>query len=633
VERYIQQGWSKDIIQVRVAGSGTRGVSASKLRIDQRTELQDTIADIKAGTCKLVGAYSHSRLFRDRWGSQVAVFMQICAENDCLVKIGERIYDFNDSNDRLIFKIEAEFAAKDNELRAKITKDARRRVSMRGEYDGRPIAVGFIVDRDKHSPTYNHFIPYEPHSKVVRWLYKRYRELCGRFNLLAAEVARMPVVFPSFEEWVSKLDVSKMQLKRVPEGYHISRWSLHKLLMCVEYAGYWKVDGCVLTGSDGLPLQTHEAIVDQETWNYAFTRLSEVTLSGEQNIARIDGKAGWVTAPKPDNDKPLPGLLHGILTSSQGTVRYSSGIYNVAEQRPGHSQRSNTLSVDALRIDTVFKARLAARLVEMQSMGKAEQLQQQLANMQQAHKQALVGVDEQIAGYEQKIANIQAYVATMGQALNQETLLEYGAMELDARANLTALRAKKNAAEVQESRMLELINRVKKIAGSDKELSQNFISLACESISLDEYSSHFVTLTIYWRAPFNQVDVCYIYRDDGNRMEWTEADEQELARLYPYADRKVILERFSTRSWLCIMSYAQLRGMERYTRLNTSGITNRSISLADHKLLQAHGWVVGSSATKSSEAINEHSYWLYDVTTTGDTAVTSAVESTLMASE
>ncbi len=71
VERYIQQGWSQDIITVRVAGSGNRGVSASKLRIDQRSELQDTIADIKAGSIKLVGAYSVSRLFRDKWGVQV----------------------------------------------------------------------------------------------------------------------------------------------------------------------------------------------------------------------------------------------------------------------------------------------------------------------------------------------------------------------------------------------------------------------------------------------------------------------------------------------------------------------------------------------------------------------------------
>src|SRR6266852_6578243 len=55
-QRFISQGWSEDIITIRIAGNGKKGVSG-RLRIDQRTELQETMADIKAGTCKAVGAY------------------------------------------------------------------------------------------------------------------------------------------------------------------------------------------------------------------------------------------------------------------------------------------------------------------------------------------------------------------------------------------------------------------------------------------------------------------------------------------------------------------------------------------------------------------------------------------------
>jgi DNA invertase Pin-like site-specific DNA recombinase len=63
-KRFIEQGWSEDIITIRVAGGGKRGVSGT-LRIDQRAELQDTLADIEAGKIKAIGAYSVSRLFRD----------------------------------------------------------------------------------------------------------------------------------------------------------------------------------------------------------------------------------------------------------------------------------------------------------------------------------------------------------------------------------------------------------------------------------------------------------------------------------------------------------------------------------------------------------------------------------------
>ncbi len=58
-QRFISQGWSQDIITIRIAGDGKKGVSGT-LRIDQRSELIDTLADIKAGICKAIGVYSVS---------------------------------------------------------------------------------------------------------------------------------------------------------------------------------------------------------------------------------------------------------------------------------------------------------------------------------------------------------------------------------------------------------------------------------------------------------------------------------------------------------------------------------------------------------------------------------------------
>jgi DNA invertase Pin-like site-specific DNA recombinase len=625
-QRFINQGWSEDIITIRVAGGGKRGVSGT-LRIDQRSELQDTLADAKAGKIKAIGAYSVSRLFRDKYGVQVGTFMEVCAQHDVLVMLPNQIFDFNNQSDVMMFKLLASVAAMENEQRAKLMTDAKRRKSMRGEYDGRPLVVGFIVDRTKTlpdgkpNPTYGRFIVYEPHAKVVRRLYARYRELGGRFNLLAREVAQMAVVFPDFEEWVSSLDVAKLQLKRVPGGYHISRWGLHHLLMAIEYVGYWKHDGVVLTDSVGEPLKTHQAIVDRETWEYAFNRLSHTTLTGEPNIERIDGKAGWVTG-KSNGDEQMGGLLQGILTSTQGSVRYSSGIYNVAEQREGHSQWSNTLSVDAAMIDKVFRARLARRLLEMRKAGNFQFILRQLSTTKKRNEKALVSVDAQIARYKNEIAGIQAYILATGATADTKTLQDFNEQLLDARANLDALEAKKNKAVFEEEGIKKLVKRLNEMTGLDSlqstEESRQFIGLACESVSLDEYSSHFITLTIRWRAPFTQTDVCYIHRGDGGRQEWTEADEFELAMLYPLVDRRVILERFPTRSWLGIMSWAKERGMERYTRVNTSGIVNRVLSLRDHELLQANGWSLENPYPGTG--IKKRDYWLYDVTTDSDTS-------------
>jgi hypothetical protein len=62
------------------------------------------------------------------------------------------------------------------------------------------------------------------------------------------------------------------------------------------------------------------------------------------------------------------------------------------------------------------------------------------------------------------------------------------------------------------------------------------------------------------------------------------------------------MTRFPTKTWLCIMSYAADRGMQRNTHLNTSGIIGRSLSWADWELLQEYGW----NAEKSA-------HWLIDV--------------------
>jgi hypothetical protein len=137
-----------------------------------------------------------------------------------------------------------------------------------------------------------------------------------------------------------------------------------------------------------------------------------------------------------------------------------------------------------------------------------------------------------------------------------------------------------------------------------------------------------ITLTIQWAAPFSQTDVCYIYRDDGGRQEWSEADQFDLATLYPYADRRVILERYPARSWLCIMSYASDRGLVRSTKLNTSGITDRVLSLRDHELLQANGWSLdqlsGVKSLRDGTEVKDRVYWLYDVPTENDTSVTAS---------
>jgi len=117
---------------------------------------------------KLVWAYSVSRLFRDKYGVQVGTFMEACAKHGVKVVIETATtFDFNNSFHVMMFQMLANVAAKENEDRTRLLHEARGNKARRGEYDGRPARVGFIVDRDKNSPTYGKLIPYEPHAEVA----------------------------------------------------------------------------------------------------------------------------------------------------------------------------------------------------------------------------------------------------------------------------------------------------------------------------------------------------------------------------------------------------------------------------------------------------------------------------------
>ncbi len=601
----VSRGLNADKIVIAHEGEGKRGVSGT-LRIDQREKLQEIVLGIKDGTIKVVWAYSVSRLFRDPYGVQVAVFVELCAEHGVKVIIeNAQTFDFRDQMHALIFQILANVAAKENDDRAKLMNGAKYRKSLRGQFDGRPLVVGYIVDRvkllanGKPNPTYGKFVEYAPHARVVRRLYARFRELGGQFNLLAAEVARMDVVFPDFEEWVSPLDVSKLQLKKVPNGYCISRVGLFHLMTAVEYIGYWKVDGSLLTDDNDKPVVNHDAIVPFSDWEYAFNHLSFTNLDGLPNPDRTHGST-WTPATKQEKK----GALHGLLVSSLGLVDCTGGYYRIAEQREGHSQRSNTLVIHERLIDSVWYERLSERMHEIDDF---KFFNEHLKRLKEQHARELVTVPEQLSRYYKERDGIQAFIAATGATADKATLQKFNAQLLEISSHINELEAKQHTAAVEESCLHRLRDRLNTLLGigESNEYSRNFIQLVTDKIILDEYSAHFLTLTIVWSAPFQQTDRAYIYRPDGSHQQWSDQEKADLARLYPHADKLELLQHFPTRTWLSISYCTQKLGLRRYTERDTSGMVSNTLSLRDWQLLQEYGWELPEKGYGR--------YWLCDI--------------------
>jgi DNA invertase Pin-like site-specific DNA recombinase len=480
----VSQGLNAGKIMIMHEGDGKRGVSGT-LRIDQREKLQEIVSGIKEDKIKLVWAYSVSRLFRDRYGVQVATFIELCAQHKVRVVIANaKTFDFSNSFDVTLFQVLANVAARENEDRSNLLHTAKSNKAQRGEYDGRPIKPGFIVDRDKDSPTFDRYIEYAPMAEIVRRLYARFRELEGQFNALWYEVSQMPVVFPPFDASVDSKDIRKFLLIKVCSvhgpssqrrykdaqgkwhvehtgcelkghecklaGYHLSKVGLFHLLTAVEYAGYWHAEGEVLMNEDGTPKRNHDRVVPLDTWQFAYSALSFHTIDGEDNRERAGVRSTWVPAKKQDGRY----ILHGILTSPLGTVNLTGGEYRVAEIRNENtSDRSNTLTINAKLIEYIFRQRLLERIADT---NYERMLADALTSLRANNARALISVDEQISRYKNEIASTDAFVLAMGAKIDASTLQDYGKMRSEAVKELADLEKKKHAADVEEKSLQEL---------------------------------------------------------------------------------------------------------------------------------------------------------------------------------
>src|SRR5260221_5568189 len=131
-----------DEITVLVEGGGTRGSSASGLRIDQRRELRTIIQEVKADKVRAIAVWSVSRLFRPKWLTEVEIFMQTLAKHNVKLLTDGQDYDFRRDNDRFIFRILAWQAGKENEDRTRLLSGANAQAAARGDYRGGGVSVG-----------------------------------------------------------------------------------------------------------------------------------------------------------------------------------------------------------------------------------------------------------------------------------------------------------------------------------------------------------------------------------------------------------------------------------------------------------------------------------------------------------
>lgn len=453
--------------------------------------------------------YQENRLFRDETQIYYNQFIQKCKEHDVVVVVVSpylMIYDFQDEFLTEMFRWKCKEAGDFIKRHVKgWLHPARERSAREGRYAGTSdIPMGYIVDYEPTSVMYKKYIPYKPHADVIRWLFKRFMELCGDLGKLYRELAAHPVYFPHFAPDIDRRNISKRKLKSSAAGYRLrTRTAVESILTNPIYIGYWTVKGVVVKKNN------HEPLVDVDTFMFAFHRLSKYTLEGELREEEAKPKRFYQKHTEAYFAllEEHPPLLKDRIRSSNGS------IYVHVDRRHGRSGIRYMFSAanketwfynmgfmelgTVERIDSLVVERLFVHVGHLENM---EQYNEQLAQKRAEKKRQLKSIGESIKQIDVEQVNIAKKVGKTSNPRMQE-LLEEQVMELE--------KERQELLEAHEKLSAESEITLRSLEEELQDLEQNWSTFPAEKkislmnflikeVVVDVMAPHWTRLQVFW---------------------------------------------------------------------------------------------------------------------------------------
>ena len=607
----LKYGWPDELIIMDTSDLGLSG----QLRMEDRPALNRALRLIAEGTAKTVVAARVDRLFRDRWGKEYAKFMEICYTYSVKVvtltvdrRAIDFVYDFSISSHVDQFRRECEAAWKYIERHIYMMAEAKNELGRRGLWFGANMPTGYIPDRreeidGRENPDYRKIFPYWPHGEKIDWLYDKFMEMAGNVAGMCREVARLPYLFPPFEEHIDKEIVNRCPLTKVLDedgkliGYAIgSEKGLRDMLANPVYAGMWVHKG-VLIRSDN-----HEAIVELGKFLYAFNRLSPTNLDGTPNEEYLERCKKYVKKHRSDQ----PALLRNCIFAKDDRYRVRvkdvprHGSLAGSPARPFYAFVLKTMSGESRKymlpaedVDSFFLDILRERLLESDDF---EHFLEEEEAVQTSRAQLLKDIDEQIQAVGSLMRKIEQQI-TSGLLTNPRLLQkadeEYNGLEEE----LQRLQARRK--EVATTRTHAQKRRTYKQLMFDAgecwdevvppEEYPVMVDAFVEKVVLDNIAPRFYTMTIYWRDPAWGIDELVCFRAGNPSISWTAEEDELLGEHYPMATPQALLKMFPHRSPYGIKHRAVRLGLETEKPKPWGKMLGFSFSLQDYEIMERYG--------------------------------------------
>jgi Resolvase, N terminal domain len=602
-------GWIEDAIILCYENKRQDGKwrnASATLRIDQRPGLSSVVESIKSEEVKTVLTWAVDRLFRDPDMIQPAVFAKICKDHKVIVITIDDYFDFNHpKRDDLTRFLETAKAAADyitKHLKGRMMP-ARFQVSRRGEYDGRIVPLGFIVLEEN-----NKYQVYEPHAEILRYIFKRFRELDGALNLLWGEIYARGNLFPPYPKGMGIRGARK---ERFEGPFGITYQGLRDILTNPAYIGWW-----YFRQKDKAPLiikNNHSVIVDEKDFWFAFNTLSNTTITGEPNEMRYRFPTRFTRV----GTEPSQALLDGIIKSEPHPIYVfqvaqtpESAAYIIRELNDRSMYRYQA-SIAVKVLDKIFVEKLMYHLRLLQAIeavadkthsykSREESIFAYIKSMQARTNQELVSIDDQVAEVKQQIAQWQR-----SRRIAQEEGYEEGEREAvrelkNKNAILSQLEEKKGK-EVTDEKLRKaaslILNASEQYDGMTYEQKQSLVRHITAHVKLTEITNSWFLLAIEW-SPFLGIsykDIAYIWREGFSKNNWTKEEENTLRSFYPHidADRDTIMKSLPDRGWYAIQRKAQRLGLSKQHPRDNHLYNNTSLppnlSYSDLRFMEEKG--------------------------------------------
>jgi hypothetical protein len=252
--------------------------------------------------------------------------------------------------------------------------------------------------------------------------------------------------------------------------------------------------------------------------------------------------------------------------------------------------------VSIQQIDSAFSKAMIAMLAAMELKKRRridKSLTEKIDALKAEKEESAISLTEQLANIDE---GIRQWVVVRDAAAKEKSVEDTA----DAIRNLKRLRADREAIEVkanaaskevdQLSECCDLLDCATRDWHSWKfEKQQRLVRLIVEHATIEELTPHMLKLVVLFSEPVNTVMTFHIYRARGSKSAYTPEENATLRRLYPTADRAIVLEKLPSRTWESIIIQATTElHLERNTRANTSDIP-KNLTYSDAQLLRSLG--------------------------------------------